>query len=146
MLHSLHFHNYCNMTPTSPPARKAAKASPRSSKAPASKPKAPASKLDNKQIKAFRTIGHQLHPIVTISNGLSDNIHTEINRALDDHELIKLRINAAERSDKKALISTICRDHKAVLVQQIGNVALIFRAAREPNLKLSNLHRFRSNN
>jgi len=43
--------------------------------------------------KQFRTLGHKLNPIVTIAgNGLSENVLLELNRALDDHELIKVKL------------------------------------------------------
>lgn len=100
--------------------------------------------LDNKQIKQFRTIGHHLNPIIMITNGLSDNIHTELERALDDHELIKIKVSAAEREDKKAMIDSICKKHRAILVQQIGHIALLYRAAKQPNPKLSNIQRHKA--
>jgi len=41
--------------------------------------------------KQYRTIGHGLNPVVTIAgNGLSAGVMAEIDRALEDHELIKV--------------------------------------------------------
>lgn len=99
--------------------------------------------MDNQQKKALRTIGHHLSPIIIVSKGLSDNIHAEIERALDEHELIKVKINTEDREDKKSLVSEICTTHKASEVQQTGNILLLYRAAKEQNPKLSNLVRFR---
>lgn len=99
--------------------------------------------LDNKQIKAFRSIGHRLNPIIQISSGLNDNIHAELERALNDHELIKIKFAAMERESKQALLDEVCQGHQATLVQKIGHVALIYRAAKKPNPKLSNLARHR---
>jgi len=79
--------------------------------------------------------------VVIVSNGLSDNINAEIDRALSDHELIKVRVNAADREDKKSLIEEICQLQKAELVQTIGNIALIYRAAAELKPHLSNICR-----
>jgi len=98
-------------------------------------------KEDNKTRKQFRAIGHRLHPIVIISNGLSDNVDKEIDRALTDHELIKIRVNAADRDEKKALVSAICERHGAELIQMAGHTVLLFKAARKPKENLSNLHR-----
>ena len=43
--------------------------------------------------KQYRTIGHNLNPIVTIAgNGLSEPVLAELDRALDDHELIKVKL------------------------------------------------------
>jgi len=44
------------------------------------------------RIKQFRTLGHALKPIVTIAgNGLSENVLAELERALSDHELVKVK-------------------------------------------------------
>ena len=99
--------------------------------------------LSSRQVKQYRSIGHRLNPIINVSNGLSDNIHAELERALADHELIKLKVNPGDREEKKALMAEICAGHRAELVQLIGNVALIFRAAAQPDPKLSNLVRHR---
>ena len=45
--------------------------------------------LTPKQKKRFRAIGHTLRPVVTIAEkGLTASVNGEINRALNDHELI----------------------------------------------------------
>lgn len=83
-----------------------------------------------------------MKPIVTIAErGISDNIDAEINRALEDHELIKVRISVPDRVIRKDIGEEICANHKAELVQRIGNIILIFRAAKKPNPRLSNLLR-----
>ena len=98
--------------------------------------------MDKVQKKRFRTIGHTLNPVVTIAgNGLSDSVVAELNRALNDHELIKIRINAEDRADRDATLSQLLDTASCELVQKIGNVALIYRAAKKPNPALSNLLR-----
>lgn len=98
--------------------------------------------MENSYKKQLKAVGHQLKPIVTISErGVSENIDTEINRALEDHELIKVRISVPDRVIRKDIGDEICANHKAELVQRIGNIVLIFRAARKPNPRLSNLLR-----
>ncbi len=96
--------------------------------------------LSNEQKKNYRSIGHSLNPIVTIAgNGLTDNVLAEINRALDDHELIKIKVVVADRDARVQVIQDICKRTKAVDVQQIGKVALLLREAKKPNTKLSNI-------
>lgn len=98
--------------------------------------------LDSNTKKKFRTIGHNLSPIVSVSlNGLTDNVVKEIERALTDHELIKIKIFIADRIEKKAKISAICESFNAQKVQAIGNVLLLYRASKKPNKKLSNIDR-----
>ena len=92
--------------------------------------------------KRFKAIGHSLKPVVTIAgNGLSDAVLLELNRAINDHELIKVRVNADDRDDKQATIEKVIGAANAELVQSIGNVALIYKSAKKPNPKLSNILR-----
>ncbi len=99
------------------------------------------SALTTRQKKRFRSIGHQLKPIVTISTkGVSGSVETEINRALGDHELIKVRL-VGERAERDSLLATLLGTINCTLIQQVGGIALIYRPAREPNPHLSNLLR-----
>ena len=98
--------------------------------------------LTNEQKKAYRTIGHNLNPIVTIAgNGLTEGVMDELNRALDDHELIKVKIAVADREVKHTVIAELVKQTGAELVQQIGKVALLLRNNPKANPKLSNLQR-----
>lgn len=99
--------------------------------------------LNQEQKKRFRTIGHQLSPIVTVGDkGLAETVLAEIDRALNDHELIKVKVVTEDREDKKAIINEIVKQTNATLVQTIGHIALLLRKVDKPNPKLSNLKRF----
>lgn len=96
--------------------------------------------MDKKQLKA---IGHHLKPVVTVAgNGLSETVLNEINRALSDHELIKIRVSVDDRDERKVLIEKACIETKSEIVQVIGKIALIMRPNSRPNPKTSNLIRF----
>lgn len=98
--------------------------------------------LSPEQKKKYRTIGHGLNPLVTVAGkGLTENIQLEVDRALDDHELIKVKFVVGDREVKRQLIRELCEVVEATLVQEIGNVALLYRKALNPNPKLSNLLR-----
>ena len=99
--------------------------------------------LSQEQKKRLRTIGHQLNPVVTVGEkGLTAAVLAEVARALDDHELIKVKVVAEDREDKKEMIEALVHDTGAILVQTIGHIALILRKVDEPNAKLSNLKRY----
>ena len=54
--------------------------------------------------KAFRGVAHHLDPVVSVSDrGISDGIIAETERALSDHELIKIKVDALEKSDRVAI-------------------------------------------
>lgn len=96
--------------------------------------------LTTEQKKRFRTLGHSLNPIVMVAgNGLSENVQLEVDRALEDHELIKVKFAVGDRDLKKQLIQELISIVEAELVQEVGNVAVLYRASEEPNPKLSNL-------
>ena len=98
--------------------------------------------LAQDQKKRFRQIGHHLKPVVMIADkGLTENVLSELERALEDHELIKVKLAVLDREDKHALIEAICEESGAEVVQAIGKVALIYRAAKKPSPKLSNILR-----
>ena len=101
------------------------------------------STLDQKKIKQLRTIGHKLKPIVTLAdNGLNDNIAAELERALVDHELIKIKLSHDDKQQRQLMLNAVIETTQAQVVQAIGKTALLYRLAKKPNKKLSNLHRF----
>ncbi|MGB0205430.1 MAG: YhbY family RNA-binding protein [Neptuniibacter sp.] len=98
--------------------------------------------LNPEQKKHYRKLGHKLNPIVTVAGkGLTEAIQLEVDRSLEDHELIKVKFAVGDRDVKKALIRELCEIVEAQLVQEIGHIALIYRKSLEPNPKLSNLLR-----
>ena len=99
--------------------------------------------LTQEQKKQFKSIGHHLKPIVTIAdNGLTESVLTELDRALNDHELIKIQLRLGEREDRKAIADELCQKSSCILVQSIGKVALIYRKNPQPNKNLSNVLRY----
>ena len=100
------------------------------------------SKKANQDIKQLRAIGHKLKPVVTIAgNGLSEGVITELDRALNDHELIKIKLAVGSREARAAVTEEICDRSGAELVQSIGNVIVILRRTAKPDPRLSNLIR-----
>ncbi|MAZ39842.1 MAG: ribosome assembly RNA-binding protein YhbY [Legionellales bacterium] len=84
--------------------------------------------LTSKQRSNYRSQAHKLKPVVIIgSNGVTDAVIAEINRALNDHELIKVKIASQDREQRKADAFTICEALSAELIQNIGNISVIYR-------------------
>jgi len=65
----------------------------------------------------------------------------EVERALTDHELIKIRVNALERDVRASAISQIVEATGAVLVQTIGKIMVLYRANPDADPELSNITR-----
>jgi RNA-binding protein len=88
--------------------------------------------LEN-QKRSLRQRGHALKPVVIIGNaGLSEAVVREIDRSLEHHELMKVRLGGADREAKRRLIASICESCHAELVQSIGHIALIYRKQAKP--------------
>jgi RNA-binding protein len=95
--------------------------------------------LSDKQLRFLRGRAHALKPVIQIGNsGLTAGVLLETRRALADHELIKLRIQAADRPTRDALLAELVRDTGSALVTRIGHVAVLFQA----NPKLTKSHAF----
>ena len=99
--------------------------------------------LSQAQKKAFRSIGHHLDPVVTVSeNGASEGVLAELDRALRDHELVKVKLALPDRDDRAAMLDELVTASGAELVQKIGKMALLYRHNPRVNPKLSNITRF----
>ena len=71
---------------------------------------------------------------------LSPNVLHELNRALDDHELIKVKI-VCEKEIRDNLFLYMEELPETKVVQRIGGVVLLYRPSKEKNRKLSNILR-----
>ena len=79
------------------------------------------------QKKNLRGKAHHLKPFVTVADkGLSESVIAEIERALNDHELIKIKLRG-EREKREAWSLGIATQCKAELVHSIGQVACFYR-------------------
>ena len=93
--------------------------------------------------KAFRGVAHHLDPVVSVSDrGLSDGIIAETERALTDHELIKVKVDALQKADRLAITEMLAEQTQATVIQNIGKVAVLYRKNQRPNPKLSNVSRY----
>ena len=98
--------------------------------------------LDNATIKRLKGIGHDLKPIVMIGNkGVTPSIIEEIDRALSDHELIKVKLPAGSKEERDTIGAELAATTKATLIHSIGRMALLLRKNPNANPKLSNLAR-----
>lgn len=90
-----------------------------------------AMKPSEKQLRFLRGKAHALKPVVMMGHkGLTDNVVAETVQALRDHELIKVRIRAADRGVREALLAELVSRSDCALVSRIGHVAILYRAAQ----------------
>ena len=78
--------------------------------------------------KALRARAHHLDPVVMIGDaGLSRAVLAEADRALDAHELIKIRVLGEDRAQRQALLTEICSALGCAAVQSIGKLLVVYR-------------------
>ena len=96
--------------------------------------------LSGKQKNYLRGIAHNKNPIVTIGGkGLTDAVMQEIERALDYHELVKIKLPTNSKAEKVALLAQITGSSDSEPVQLIGRVGVIYRANQEPKITLPSI-------
>jgi len=100
---------------------------------------------NSKELRQLRALAHALRPVVTVAgNGLSDSVLQEVDRALSDHELIKVMISVGDGTHRETIIGALCERSGALLVQRIGNIATLIRRNPAADPKKSNLKRAQS--
>lgn len=88
--------------------------------------------LTEQQKHHLRRLGHALKPIVRTGNaGLSEAVLNELDIALRDHELVKVKLIADDREQRRDFIDTIQRRLETEVVQAVGHTALFYRANPE---------------
>jgi RNA-binding protein len=93
--------------------------------------------------KQLKQIAHHLDPVIIVGGqGISEPLIAETQRALRDHELIKVKIHAEDREERVAMGQQLAAACAAEIVQTIGKTTVLFRHNPEPDRRLSNLSRF----
>jgi RNA-binding protein len=88
--------------------------------------------LTTKLRQEFRAQAHSLKPVVLIGGkGLTPAVHTEIEHALETHQLIKIKVNDHDRDAIKAMVPQICGTHLAEHIQTMGHVITVWRKKKK---------------
>ncbi len=78
-----------------------------------------------------------------IGDSLSEGTVAEADRALTDHELIKVRIHTGDRAARVALADALTQQLNATLIQSIGKIIVLHRSNPDARAHLSNVLRHR---
>ena len=92
--------------------------------APAPRQAPPLTTRDRATLKAR---AHALEPVVRVGHaGLTPGVIADIARALDTHELIKVKLAEGDREERRATTARVCELTGAALVQQVGRVVVLW--------------------
>lgn len=90
------------------------------------------SELSGKQRKHLRGEAHDLDPVVQLgSSGLTDAVAAEVDRSLEAHELIKVRL-IGDRDERQRILDDLADRVDAEAVGLVGHVAVLYRAHDDP--------------
>ena len=99
--------------------------------------------LSASEKKHFRQIAHHLDAVVMVGDqGVSEGVVQETERALVDHELIKVKLALGEREARRAAAAELAAACGAELVHSIGKVIVLYRHNPKANPRLSNILRY----
>ena len=99
--------------------------------------------LTAKEKRRLRQVAHHLQPVVIVAEqGVTDGLLAETQRALNDHEIIKARVNVEDRSARRELGEALATRCGSEIVQIIGKVWVLYRANPDADPRLSNVARF----
>ena len=86
-------------------------------------------------------MAHHLKPVVTIGKvGIIDGAIDSIDRALDDHELIKIKLSEIKKLKlRDNLLDILENDLSAFVVGNVGHTFIIFRPQNDKNKRRINI-------
>lgn len=113
------------------PLKTKAKPKPKPKPKPAARSDAP-TVLTSAQARFLRGQAHPLKPLVQIGGkGVTDALVAELDQALEQHELIKVKVAAEDREARDAMVERIAAGTRSAVVQRIGHVAVLYRPSED---------------
>jgi len=94
--------------------------------------------LTEKQKIYLRGLAHDLRPVILVgSGGITSGLIAELDRSLEHHELVKVRVRIGNRDACRAAIEKMAEQSRANLVTRIGNTAVLYRQrVKNPGIEL----------
>lgn len=87
--------------------------------------------LKGKQRSMLRALANPLKAILQIGKvGVSESVVEQIDKMLNDHELIKINVLNNSMLDSKETANEICELLKAEYISAVGNKFVIYRESR----------------
>lgn len=87
--------------------------------------------LNGKQRRQLRALGHHLEVVVQVgANGVTDGVVAAVQQALEDHELIKVKI-AADREERATAIAALAQGTGSEVAQTLGRTVLLWKKRKK---------------
>jgi RNA-binding protein len=84
--------------------------------------------LTGKQRHHLRGLAHALDPIVQVGKGgIDDGLVAAVDRALADHELVKIKVGEGAGLDRHEAADELAVQTRSEVAQVIGNIVVLYR-------------------
>lgn len=94
--------------------------------------------MQTSERQALKAQAHHLKAVVLLgAKGLTPAVIAETDSALLIHELIKVKINGAEKADREIIAAELCDALNATLVQLIGSTAIMYRENEQEHVAVT---------
>jgi RNA-binding protein len=88
--------------------------------------------LTSKQRQFLKGLAHPLSPIVRVGKaGVTESVVAETKKSLEAHELIKVRVEIEDSTDRKDLARELAHATDSELAATIGKIAVLYRQREE---------------
>jgi RNA-binding protein len=88
--------------------------------------------LTSAQTRFLRGQAHDLRAMLQVGGkGITDALVAEVAAALEQHELIKVKVAAEDREVRDAMIGELADRAGAALVQRIGHTAVLYKPSKD---------------
>lgn len=91
-----------------------------------------------KQRQYLKGLAHSLSPTVRLGKGgLTEAVILETKKALETHELIKVRVDVDDSGERRTTAEKLAAETDSCLAAAIGKIAVLYREREEePEIKL----------
>jgi RNA-binding protein len=97
----------------------------------AAKPQ-PYTVLTGKQRRHLRALAHHIDPVVQVGKGgMTDALTAAVDRALNDHELVKVRVLEGAPLDRHELAQPLAAVLRAHVVGTLGRIVILYRPRKK---------------
>jgi RNA-binding protein len=88
--------------------------------------------LTGKQRRHLRALAHHLDPVVQVGKGgMTDALTDAVDRALTDHELVKVRVLEGAPAGRDALAQPLADALRAHVVGTVGRIVILYRMRKQ---------------
>ncbi|WP_019132596.1 ribosome assembly RNA-binding protein YhbY [Peptoniphilus obesi] len=88
--------------------------------------------MNGKQRAYLKSLANTLNPLLQVGkNGISDSFIKQLDKSLEDHELVKINVLNNSPDEAKDIIDEILEATGSEFVQQLGNKLTIYRESKE---------------